>query len=401
MRCNKYSTILSSCSKNASAITFENYRLRSSTYGAKHPSFAVLLNRQLKVFIVAVRGSKGKKDHLIDIDFQYEKLLSSQSPPLASASPAGSPPTASAENGGRMGEVGPDTWQGHVHRGMLKCARFILQTRGVRSMMSLLPPDFKIRLVGHSLGAGTVALMTALLKADPQFDHVDIRAHGFGTPACVSKELSLKLQPFVTSVIHREDMVPRLSFSNLVRLRSHFNRPEEKEWCRRQIDIDYENFWSYVGWSADEKKQGEMREAEEQAAQELAAQEAARTPPSPAISAAAAAAAAADASFAASAEVESSVTGSGPRDATRPMSQTIGGHEVFGDLVVPGKVIHLREEASTGCYKAHVTNYSDPELQWIKVQLRSIHHHYTLKPKPSTLNPKPRCNCAKLTITKP
>ena len=322
-----------------------------------------------------MRGSKGKKDHLIDIDFQYEKLLSSEPPPLASDSPAGSPPTAAAEKGGRRGEVGPDMWQGHVHRGMLKCARFILQTRGVRSMMSLLPPDFKIRLVGHSLGAGTVALMTALLKADPQFDNVDIRAHGFGTPACVSKELSLKLQPFVTSVIHREDMVPRLSFSNLVRLRSHFNRPEEKEWCRRQIDIDYENFWSYVGWSADEKKQGEMREAEEQAAQELAAEEAARKPPSPAISAAAAAAAAADASFAASAEGESSATGSGPGDATRPMSRTIGGHEVFGDLVVPGKVIHLREEPSTGCYKAHVTDYSDPELQWIKVQLRSIDHH--------------------------
>ena len=77
---------------------------------------------------------------------------------------------------------------------------------------------------------GTVALITALLKADPHFAAYDIRAHAFGTPACVSPELSVKLQPFVTSVIHREDLVPRLSFSNLVRLRSHFNRPEEKEW---------------------------------------------------------------------------------------------------------------------------------------------------------------------------
>ena len=45
------------------------------------------------------------------------------------------------------------------------------------------------------------------------------------------------------------------------------------------------------------------------------------------------------------------------------------------DHVVPGQVIHLREDPSTGCYKAHVTDYSDPELQWIKVQLRSIDHH--------------------------
>ena len=229
--------------------------------------------------------------------------------------------------------------------------------------MALLPPDFKIRLVGHSLGAGTVALMTALLKADADFDRFDIRAHAFGTPACVSPELSVKLQPFVTSVIHREDMVPRLSFSNLVRLRSHFNRPEEKEWCSKQIDIDYDNFWSYVGWSADEKKQREMREAEEQAAQELAAAEAARKPPSPAVSAAAAAAAAADVSFAAAMEGHSGDS-----------AGTVTG--VFGDLVVPGKVVHLREDPSTGCYKASITDYADPELQWIKVQLRSIDDHY-------------------------
>ena len=341
----------------------QDERPRSGTYGAKHPAFAVLLNRQLKICIVVVRGSQGKKDHLIDIDFQYDKLLAAAPAPSASASPAGSPPTAVAEQGGNGGGVGASEWQGNVHRGMLKCARFILQTRGVRSMMALLPPDFKIRLVGHSLGAGTVALMTALLKADADFDRFDIRAHAFGTPACVSPELSVKLQPFVTSVIHREDMVPRLSFSNLVRLRSHFNRPEEKEWCSKQIDIDYDNFWSYVGWSADEKKQREMREAEEQAAQELAAAEAARKPPSPAVSAAAAAAAAADVSFAAAMEGHSGDS-----------AGTVTG--VFGDLVVPGKVVHLREDPSTGCYKASITDYADPELQWIKVQLRSIDDHY-------------------------
>ena len=50
--------------------------VRSKTYGAAHPAFAVLINRALKVVVVAVRGSKGKKDHLIDIDFQYDLLLS-------------------------------------------------------------------------------------------------------------------------------------------------------------------------------------------------------------------------------------------------------------------------------------------------------------------------------------
>ena len=51
------------------------------------------------------------------------------------------------------------------------------------------------------------------------------------------------------------------------------------------------------------------------------------------------------------------------------------GHSVLGDLVAPGRVVHLRQDASTGCYKAVVTDHSDPELQWIKMQQRAIDDH--------------------------
>lgn len=313
------------------------------TFGAKHPAFAVLLNTRTKVMVVAVRGSKGKQDHLIDLDFQYDTLLPSSLsvlntpisfPDLVSNPPLSLPTATSRESKMAAEEMegkGEGEWQGNVHRGMLKCARFMLQTRGLRSMLALLPSEYKIRLVGHSLGAGIVALMTALLKADAAFTTYDIRAHAFGTPACVSQELSLKLQPFVTTVIHREDMVPRLSFSNLMRLRSHFNRPEEKEWCSRQIEMDYENFWTYVGWSADEKKQREMREAED-------AQAAADAAASQSLAAGAVQATAAEA-FAATSE-------------GLPIHRAnFCVKNLLGDLVVPGQVIHLREDAATGCYQ--------------------------------------------------
>ena len=175
--------------------------------------------------------------------------------------------------------------------------------------------------------------------------------------------------------------MPRLSFSNLLRLRTHFNRPEEKEWCRKQIDLDYDNFWSYVGWTADEKKQREMREAEElAAAQEAAAQDASAaslkaaqdasaaslkpplttptTRPASSSAAAAAAAAAAAEGFQTSA------------------SEQGGFRNILGDLVVPGQLIHLREDPETGCYRACMAAFDDPELQWIKVQLRAIDDHY-------------------------
>lgn len=42
----------------------------------------------------------------------------------------------------------------------------------------MMPTDYQIRLVGHSLGAGACALITGLLKADAQFAAHDIRAHG-------------------------------------------------------------------------------------------------------------------------------------------------------------------------------------------------------------------------------
>jgi hypothetical protein len=101
--------------------------------------------------------SKVKTDHLIDINFQYDPLLSEAEAKVAAG------------------------WQGQVHRGMLKCARFILRTWGLRSLLMLLPADFKIRFVGHSLGAGTAILMLAILKADPLLSRRDLIVHAFGT----------------------------------------------------------------------------------------------------------------------------------------------------------------------------------------------------------------------------
>jgi hypothetical protein len=131
-------------------------RPRSKTYATDHPAFAVLINRTRKVLVVAVRGTKVKTDRLIDLEFEYQLLLSEAEAKVAAE------------------------WQGQVHRGMLKCARFILRTWGLRSLLMLLPADFKIRFVGHSLGAGTAILLLAILKADPLISPRDLIVHAFG-----------------------------------------------------------------------------------------------------------------------------------------------------------------------------------------------------------------------------
>jgi hypothetical protein len=65
-----------------------------------------------------------------------------------------------------------------------------------------------------------------------------------------------------------------------------------------------------------------------------------------------------------------------PAAAEAAAGGALKGHHVLGDLVAPGRVVHLRQDASTGCYKAVVTDHSDPELQWIKMQERAIDDHY-------------------------
>jgi len=77
----------------------------------------------------------------------------------------------------------------------------------------------------------------------------DIKVTGFGMPACVAPELADRMRPFVTSVVHREDAVPRLSFTNLVKLSEAFNQDQEREWCKKQLAVDVDGVWEYLGFS--------------------------------------------------------------------------------------------------------------------------------------------------------
>jgi hypothetical protein len=109
--------------------------------------------------------------------------------------------------------------------------------------------------------------------------------------------------------------------------------PDTASRCQRQIEIDYDNFWGYIGWSVDEKKQHELREAEEQA--ELrAAQEAADLLAAsiPAVESTAALVAAVEAGWSEEgcAGKEGAAERSGGGDAEK--------RNVLGDLVVPGQV---------------------------------------------------------------
>lgn len=79
-------------------------------------------------------------------------------------------------------------------------------------------PDYKLRVMGHSLGAGTAALFAVLTrKVFP-----DIRAVLFATPACLSLDVceSLFKKDQMITVVFRDDLVPRFSTNTVDDLRS-------------------------------------------------------------------------------------------------------------------------------------------------------------------------------------
>ncbi|EEF30021.1 triacylglycerol lipase, putative [Ricinus communis] len=104
---------------------------------------------------------------------------------------------------------------------------------------------FRLRLVGHSLGAATASLLAIMLrKKSPEelgFSPDIVSAVGYATPPCVSRELAETCADFVKTVVMQEDIVPRLSVAALGRLK---NEILQTDWMSV---IEKEDWRSVIG----------------------------------------------------------------------------------------------------------------------------------------------------------
>ena len=105
---------------------------------------------------------------------------------------------------------------GKAHSGVLASGKYIAK-KHAPLLQELLESSgkqrIKIKLVGHSLGAGAAAIAAMEFKDQP---NIDVEVVGFGSPAMLSQELSEGMKDYMTTVVADDDVVPRLSAPTLI-----------------------------------------------------------------------------------------------------------------------------------------------------------------------------------------
>lgn len=103
---------------------------------------------------------------------------------------------------------------GYVHNGLLKAAIWIFDAEcEILRELVVKNPGYTLTFVGHSLGAGVVALLTiiALQKQDRlgNIQRKRIRCFAIAPPRCMSLNLAVRYADVINSVVLQDDFLPR------------------------------------------------------------------------------------------------------------------------------------------------------------------------------------------------
>ncbi|KAK1309034.1 hypothetical protein QJS10_CPA09g00084 [Acorus calamus] len=177
------------------------------------PAFTVLVDRETRCFLLVIRGTHSIRDTLTAatgavVLFHHTVV--------------------------REGGVS-DLVLGYAHCGMVAAARWIAKLATPRLMSALREyPDYKLKIIGHSLGGGTAALLTYVLREQKDFSATT--SVTFAPAACMSWELAESGREFITSVINGADLVPTFSAASVDDLRSEVTASAWLNDLRNQIE---------------------------------------------------------------------------------------------------------------------------------------------------------------------
>ncbi|KAF3340602.1 Sn1-specific diacylglycerol lipase alpha [Carex littledalei] len=174
----------------------EDALLQEPKAGILKPAFAILRDESSKSFLLLVRGTHSIKDT------------------LTAATGAVVPFHHSLVDQGGVTKL----VLGYAHCGMVAGARWIAKCTIPCLQLALSQnPDYKIKIVGHSLGGGTAALLTYILREHEEFFSSTCVA--FAPAACMTWDLAESGKQFITAIVNGADIVPTFSTASIDDLR--------------------------------------------------------------------------------------------------------------------------------------------------------------------------------------
>lgn len=173
--------------------TLPQHLLYSHIQSKKYlPGYAIILNPSLSAVILVIRGTMSIFDCITDIRGEYIEYTY--------LDPFTNNPVS----------------KGQVHSGILTSA--INLSDAIRSIiLETLSnyPEYSLYICGHSLGAGTTALLSLLWLSDPEIMRKGFKSFAYAPPPVVSAELNVYLKDHLYSCVYGNDIVCRLSFGSL------------------------------------------------------------------------------------------------------------------------------------------------------------------------------------------
>lgn len=161
--------------------------------GLLRPAYAIVKDTTTRQVILCVRGTHSRQDMFTSLTGVVK------------------PHHAMAADGGVV--------LGYSHLGMLAAARWLMARTKPTLIQALQDnPGYELRIVGHSMGGGTAAMLTMMLreKVPPL---AGAEACAIACPACMTLQLAASCAPFVTTLVHGCDIVPTFSTGAIDALR--------------------------------------------------------------------------------------------------------------------------------------------------------------------------------------
>uniref|UniRef100_A0A5B7B2V3 Putative Sn1-specific diacylglycerol lipase alpha n=1 Tax=Davidia involucrata TaxID=16924 RepID=A0A5B7B2V3_DAVIN len=177
------------------------------------PAFTILCDKNSRCFLLLIRGTHSIKDTLTAatgavVPFHHSVL----------------------HDGGISNLV-----LGYAHCGMVAAARWIAKL-STPSLLKALGeyPDYKVKIVGHSLGGGTAAILTYILREQKEFSSSTCVT--FAPAACMTWDLAESGKHFIMTIINGSDLVPTFSTASIDDLRSEVTASSWLNDLRDQVE---------------------------------------------------------------------------------------------------------------------------------------------------------------------